>query len=109
MKEKLDACPLVTQLPLGQGREFRGILDLLSMDILLWSGDQSDDGAEFRRVPLLGVSGAGLKDYGSVHNLLRREAEFSGLLSTEDLKAAIDHRQVLAEQVSWLTGRGGVT
>ena len=100
MKEKLDALPLVTQLPLGQGRELRGILDLLSMDILLWSSDHSNDGAEFRRVPLLGVSGTGLKDYGDIHGLLKREAEFSGLLSKEDLKAAIEHRKLLAEQVS---------
>ena len=99
MKQKLDATPLITQLPLGCGRDFKGVIDLLSMDVLLWSSDPDDDGAEFRRVPLLGVSEAGEKDYGSLHSLPEKEGFFSGLLSKDDLKSALNYRKFLAEQV----------
>ncbi len=100
MKEKLNATPLVTQLPLGCGRDFKGVIDLLPMDILLWSSDSSDDGAEFQRVPLLGLLEEGKKDYRSLHQLLGKEIDFGGLLSKDNIREAVDYRKDLAEQVS---------
>ncbi|MFO8031851.1 MAG: elongation factor G [Desulfohalobiaceae bacterium] len=50
MQEKLQARPLVLQIPDGQGAEFKGLVDLLHMEYL--SFDQESKGAEIRRRPL---------------------------------------------------------
>ena len=50
MESRLKTTPLVTQLPLGVGQDFRGIIDLVSMEALMW--ERGTDGASFSRVPL---------------------------------------------------------
>ena len=98
MKLKLDAVPLVTQLPLGHGRDFKGIIDLLSMDICMWNTDE--DGSTFSRIPLVKPGVGGVKDYTSVHSLLGSKMEFEDLpVSRDDIKCALDYRSSLAEQV----------
>uniref|UniRef100_UPI00358FFA82 ribosome-releasing factor 2, mitochondrial n=1 Tax=Myxine glutinosa TaxID=7769 RepID=UPI00358FFA82 len=39
IKEKLDVKPIILQLPIGTGKEFRGVVDLVSMDVLTWRGN----------------------------------------------------------------------
>ena len=100
MKRKLDAVPLITQLPLGHGRDFKGIIDLLPMDVLVWNSAQ--DGSSFSRVPLVKCTKGpgGGKDYRSVHTLLGSELKFADLpVGRDDIKTALDHRSSLAEQV----------
>ena len=74
MEAQLRATPLVTQLPLGEGREFCGVIDLVTMEVLRW--ERGTDGATFSRVPLQ-----------------------KGALSEATLKAAVQARYCLAEQV----------
>ena len=74
MEDRLKATPLVTQLPLGEGREFCGVIDLITMEVLRW--ERGTDGATFSRVPLQ-----------------------KGALSEATLKAAVQARYYLAEQV----------
>ena len=74
MEAQLRATPLVTQLPLGEGREFCGVIDLITMEVLRW--ERGTDGATFSRVPLQ-----------------------KGALSEATLKAAVQGRYYLAEQV----------
>lgn len=38
LRERLSAQPLVVQLPIGSGSEFGGVIDLVSMRALSWSG-----------------------------------------------------------------------
>lgn len=99
MKEKLDAVPLILQLPLGQGKDFTGVIDLLSMDILLW--DRGSDGSDITRVPLLkSDSDTGCRDFNSLATLLGPGFKFADFpVSRERLKDALDHRSLLAEQV----------
>jgi elongation factor G len=62
MEKKLRATPLFMQLPLGQGRDFTGVLDLLTMDVLTWV--EGGDGRNFTRVPLITYTNEdGNKDY----------------------------------------------
>ena len=74
MEARLRATPLVTQLPLGEGREFCGVIDLITMEALTW--ERGTDGATFSRVPLQ-----------------------EGAVSEATLKAALQARYHLAEQV----------
>ena len=41
MRERLGARPLPLQLPIGAEDEFRGVVDLIEMKALLWTGDES--------------------------------------------------------------------
>lgn len=43
------ACCTYPQLPVGQGRLFRGVVDLVQMQVLLWEQDQ--DGSHYSRMP----------------------------------------------------------
>ncbi len=101
MRHKLNATPLVTQLPLGQGKEFRGVIDLLSLEVLIW--DRGTDGSDFTCVPLLREnSETGERDFSSVPSLLSTSGQRGGDLpvSRDEVKEALNMRSLLAEQVS---------
>ncbi len=99
MKQKLGATPLVTQLPLGQGRDFTGFVDLLSMDVLTWQ--RGSDGVEFRCVPLLKTNTeTGGRDFHSISSLLGPNWKFGDVpVSKEIVEEALTHRSQLSEQV----------
>ena len=100
VKQKLGATPLVLQLPLGQGKGFRGIIDLLSLDVLIW--ERGTDGSEFVCVPLLGVDGeTGRRDFAGAPTLLGSnwKCERDLPISREEVKEALEQRSLLAEQV----------
>ncbi len=42
MKEKFDIFPLPLQIPIGEGKDFRGIVDLVKKKALIWKGDTPD-------------------------------------------------------------------
>lgn len=52
IREKLKAKPLLLQLPLGEAKTFRGVVDVVSKEKLIWNPN-SDDGKDFERKPLL--------------------------------------------------------
>ncbi|XP_077143693.1 ribosome-releasing factor 2, mitochondrial isoform X2 [Ranitomeya variabilis] len=53
IKEKLKARPLLLQLPIGEGKSFQGLIDLVSMESLTWSPrSNDDDGRRFLSKPL---------------------------------------------------------
>ena len=91
MRNKLQATPLVLQLPLGEGRGFSGVVDLLSMDVLLWEAGR--DGSQFTRIPLV----EGEDDFSSLSTLVQKS---EGLpLNQATLEEALRMRYQLAEQV----------
>jgi elongation factor G len=47
IKERLDATPAVTQLPIGSEGTFRGVIDLVAMKALVWPIDDDSEGARF--------------------------------------------------------------
>ncbi|XP_044123049.1 ribosome-releasing factor 2, mitochondrial isoform X3 [Neovison vison] len=112
IREKLKAKPLLLQLPLGEGKAFKGVVDVVSKEKLLWNRP-SEDGKDFERKPLLETSDAELlKETTEARNDLIEQVadlddefadlvlgEFSenfDLLPTEKLQAAI-HRVTLAQ------------
>jgi elongation factor G len=50
MRSRLKAHPLVLQLPLGREDEFRGVIDLLTKEAVIWEDD--DYGTNFARGPI---------------------------------------------------------
>lgn len=65
------------QLPIGEARTFKGVIDVVNKEKLVWNSN-SDDGKDFERKPLLETS------------------------DLELLKEAIEARNSLIEQVSTL-------
>uniref|UniRef100_A0A8C0R9I9 Ribosome-releasing factor 2, mitochondrial n=2 Tax=Canis lupus familiaris TaxID=9615 RepID=A0A8C0R9I9_CANLF len=112
IREKLKAKPLLLQLPLGEGKAFEGVVDVVSKEKLVWNR-KSEDGKDFERKPLLEMSDAKLlKETTEARNALIEQVadlddefadlvlgEFSenfDLLPAEKLQTAI-HRVTLAQ------------
>nr|KAF6440595.1 GTP dependent ribosome recycling factor mitochondrial 2 [Rousettus aegyptiacus] len=55
IREKLKAKPLLLQLPIGEAKTFKGVVDVVSKEKLLWNSS-SVDGKDFERKPLLEMS-----------------------------------------------------
>ncbi|XP_010851835.1 PREDICTED: ribosome-releasing factor 2, mitochondrial isoform X3 [Bison bison bison] len=85
IREKLKAKPLLLQLPVGEGRAFKGVVDVVRTEKLLWNPN-SDDGKDFERKPLLEMSDP---------KLLKEATEARNAL-IEQLQTAI-HRVTLAQ------------
>ncbi|KAK2190371.1 hypothetical protein NP493_82g01026 [Ridgeia piscesae] len=52
LEDKLGAVPYVIQLPIGSESDFTGVIDLLSMEKLIWPRGGDSDGRSYDRVPL---------------------------------------------------------
>ena len=50
IRDRLGACPLVLQLPIGSEDHFRGVIDLVQMKAILW--DDESLGAKYRVEPI---------------------------------------------------------
>uniref|UniRef100_A0A7N9D8X3 Ribosome-releasing factor 2, mitochondrial n=1 Tax=Macaca fascicularis TaxID=9541 RepID=A0A7N9D8X3_MACFA len=55
IREKLKAKPLLLQLPIGEAKTFKGVVDVVTKEKLLWNSN-SNDGKDFERKPLLEMS-----------------------------------------------------
>ncbi|XP_070268286.1 ribosome-releasing factor 2, mitochondrial isoform X1 [Myotis yumanensis] len=112
IREKLKAKPLLLQLPIGEAKTFKGVVDVVNKEKLLWNPN-SDDGKDFERKPLLEKSDPKLlKEATEARNALIEQiadlddafadlvlGEFSenfDLLPAEKLQTAI-HRVTLAQ------------
>ncbi|XP_011814641.1 PREDICTED: ribosome-releasing factor 2, mitochondrial isoform X2 [Colobus angolensis palliatus] len=112
IREKLKAKPLLLQLPIGEAKTFKGVVDVVTKEKLLWNSN-SNDGKDFERKLLLEMSDpALLKETTEARNALIEQVadlddefadlvleEFSenfDLLPAEKLQTAI-HRVTLAQ------------
>ncbi|KAG8524594.1 Ribosome-releasing factor 2, mitochondrial, partial [Galemys pyrenaicus] len=112
IREKLKAKPLLLQLPIGEAKAFKGVVDVVNKEKLLWH-PHSNDGKDFERKPLLEMSDPKLlKETTEARNALIEQVadlddefadlvleEFSenfDLLPAEKLQTAI-HRVTLAQ------------
>jgi len=86
IKDKLGCDPILTQMPVGQGKKFQGLIDLMTMEELRWSGAY---GQSCQRSPL--KSGGG----GSSVELMERARE----RRNEMIEKLCDYDDQLAEFV----------
>ncbi len=49
--DRLGARPLALQLPIGAEDEFRGVVDLLAMNAIVYTGDTADSPIEIKEIP----------------------------------------------------------
>ncbi|XP_003785960.1 ribosome-releasing factor 2, mitochondrial isoform X1 [Otolemur garnettii] len=111
IREKLKAKPLLLQLPIGEAKTFKGVVDVINKEKLLWNPN-SGDGKDFERKPLLAGSDPELlKETTEARNALIEQVadlddefaelvlgEFSenfDMLPAEKLQTAV-HRVTLA-------------
>nr|XP_033785179.1 ribosome-releasing factor 2, mitochondrial isoform X3 [Geotrypetes seraphini] len=53
IKQKLKVTPLLLQLPIGEGKTFKGLVDLVTKEKLIWCPTSDmDDGRLFEKIPL---------------------------------------------------------
>ena len=50
MQERFGTNPVPLQIPLGEGRDFEGVIDLIGMKAIIW--DESDQGKTFEKVDI---------------------------------------------------------
>nr|WP_281361296.1 elongation factor G [Actinopolyspora biskrensis] len=92
IRERLDAKPLVLQLPIGSESDFEGVVDLVSMKALTWRGDVAKGSTyEIEEIPADLVETA--KEYRS--ELLESVAESS----EELMEAYFGGEELTAEQI----------
>ncbi|KFO73734.1 ribosome-releasing factor 2, mitochondrial [Cuculus canorus] len=54
IKQKLKTKPLLLQLPIGEAKTFRGLVDVVTKEQMIWEpSSDSDDGRNFEQKPLL--------------------------------------------------------
>jgi len=51
IKDRLGARPMAIQLPIGAEAEFRGVVDLLQMKAIIYTGDTADSPIEIQDIP----------------------------------------------------------
>ncbi len=110
MKAKLNARPLLLQLPVGGGESFRGVIDLLQMKRIEW--DEASLGTVFRLEEIPAEMAAQAAEYRE--RLVAAAAEFDEALmeaylseqpiATADLLAAIRRATIRLELVPVLCG-----
>ncbi|XP_069793433.1 ribosome-releasing factor 2, mitochondrial isoform X2 [Narcine bancroftii] len=80
IKEKLKVEPLLLQLPIGTGKTFKGVVDVVTNEKVIWSPNSTDDddGTDFIRNPLTSTDG---------HELLKeaRDARYNLIEQVADL------------------------
>ncbi|KAG5185678.1 PEFG, plastid translation elongation factor EF-G [Tribonema minus] len=50
IKTNLNSVPAILQLPIGQESDFAGVIDLVTMEAVIWSGEEM--GAKYDRIPV---------------------------------------------------------
>ncbi|NXA32024.1 RRF2M factor, partial [Eudromia elegans] len=53
IKQKLKTKPLLLQLPIGEAKTFRGLVDVVTKERIIWKSTSGDDGKVFEQRPLL--------------------------------------------------------
>ncbi len=51
IKDRLGARPLALQLPIGSEANFRGVVDLINMNAIIYTGDTADSPIEIQEIP----------------------------------------------------------
>ncbi len=91
MKDHLKATPLVLQLPVGQAQGFRGIIDLVTMEMMLW--EPGSDGKQFLTFPLVADG-----DFSRLPSFQASSSTFP--VENSVVAKAIEERSLLADKVS---------
>ena len=109
IRDRLDATPAVVQLPIGSEGEFRGVVDLLGMQALVWDEGM---GEKWREEPVPEAMAADAED--ARHQLVDALSNFDDAITekylgdeeitAEDLRAALRRATIASQVVPVLCG-----
>jgi elongation factor G len=109
IRDRLDALPAVTQLPIGSESGFQGVIDLLGMKALVWANDMGEEW-EVTEIPEAMVSDA----EDARHQLIDVVSNFDDVImekylaeepiTADDLRRALRTATLAAEVVPVLCG-----
>ncbi|HVB92158.1 MAG TPA: elongation factor G [Acidimicrobiales bacterium] len=109
IRDRLDALPAVTQLPIGAESEFQGVIDLLECKALIWANDMGEEW-EIAEVPASMAS----EVEGARHQLIDVVSNFDDVImekylaeesiTAEDLRRALRTATLAAAVVPVLCG-----
>ncbi len=109
IRDRLDALPAITQLPIGAESEFKGVIDLLEMKALVWANDLGEEW-EVTAIPDAMASDA----EDARHQLIDVVSNFDDIImekylaedaiTAEDLRRALRTATLAAEVVPILCG-----
>src|ERR1700733_647819 len=109
IRDRLDALPAVTQLPIGSESEFLGVVDLLERKALVWANDMGE-GWEVREIPEAMANDA----EDARHQLIDVVSNFDDIImekylaeefiTADDLRRALRTATLAAEVVPVLCG-----
>jgi elongation factor G len=109
IRDRLDALPAITQLPIGAESEFKGVIDLLEQKALVWANDMGEEW-ETREIP--DDMAADAED--ARHQLIDVVSNFDDIImekylgeefiTAEDLRRALRTATLAAEVVPTLCG-----
>lgn len=98
IKDRLGARPMAIQLPIGAEAEFRGVVDLLQMKAIIYTGDTADSPIEIQDIP------ADLKEKAEQYH-----AEMVEMAVEEDEQAMEDYlegKEIPVETLKSASARG---
>ncbi len=110
MKEKLGARPLILQIPMGMGDEFRGVIDLLSKKAIYWDERSLGVDYEYRDISEEYVEEAELYRLNLIETLADVDEEImekylgNEEISLGDIKTAVRKATIALEGVPVLCG-----
>jgi len=110
MKARLKANPIPVQIPIGAEDGFRGVVDLVAMDAILW--DDASQGTKFERTEIPAELVDSAKEWrermvesaAEANEELMNKYLESGQLSVEEIKKGIRIRTINNEIVPMLCG-----
>jgi len=89
IKELLGATPAVLQLPIGTESDFLGVVDLITMEAVVWRGE--DLGASFDRIPLAECNDIPLVDDALKEKAAQYREELVELAVEQDEDALMEY------------------
>jgi elongation factor G len=110
IRDRLDALPAVTQLPIGSESEFQGVVDLLEQKALVWNDEEKGEEWEVLDIPEAMASDA----EDARHQLIDVVSNFDDIImekylaeefiTADDLRRALRTATLAAEVVPILCG-----
>ncbi|KFU96163.1 hypothetical protein M959_11787, partial [Chaetura pelagica] len=81
IKQKLKTKPLLLQLPIGEAKTFRGLVDVVTKEQIIWEPTSDmDDGKKFEQKPLLEADDPNLfQEVQDARNTLIEQVKFQNL------------------------------
>ncbi len=86
IREKLKAKPLILQIPIGEEGGFIGVVDLIAMEALVWTGAAGSEDHQYTRMPIP----EDLQDQAELYReqLLESLADFDDVIMEKALEGA---------------------